>query len=160
MVGRRTSQMHACETRQSFYCLLIRTVQLCPSFLKEKGPQFLRFRVKECGKFCFWIDWNIIINNNRCSKTIYEHFDLVNTSCIDVFSDNKSIDSFIMISHCVERCQEVVVSCFPLFQIVCSVSVFLYDSLLGINFTEPLPCQGLIELNFTRIQVVLSGIVK
>ena len=86
--------MIGCEARQATLRPRVSSMQFSPSFLQDGDPELtISARSKSTGAIAF--DREIIINDDGLLITIDEHLYHVDTCCIDFFSNEHRLHSFL-----------------------------------------------------------------
>ena len=138
----------------SFNHSCVSSKQLCPSFFKQNGPNFLTGWMNKCwleSAIPIWNAWNEIIDDNLSCYSIYVEINDVDASAVDLFGAKERIYKFLVFWDCLKHCEKVTVSNCTSGETFC-VIVYGFELLLWINLGETLPTQLTEILQLIRVQ--------
>ena len=116
--GRDTCQMNTKEALWPFSDLKVAPVDLGPGFLDQDGPEALAGWAAESWQVGFFVHWNEVVNNDRCSESVYEEFHSVDTCWVYFSCDKDLLDTVRGLGQLTQISQEIAVSDFALIKLI------------------------------------------
>lgn len=113
----QATQLAICKRRPTTLCARVRSMELRPSFLKQRNPDFLSFTwCKRDSPILIY--WQIVINHDRSPDSVDVEVHQVAACRVYLFSVEKMLDSFGFFGQRTQNRKEIAVPKCPLLNIV------------------------------------------
>ena len=104
------TKMNTSKVWESSFNSTICSMHFSPSFFNENWPNLTSVTRAEGNLIRSFINWYIIINNDRLLHAIDVHEDAVDSRLIGFFCAQEIIDLFREFTHCTHDCKKVAVT--------------------------------------------------